>query len=85
MAKKLSAKMYSLCEAVADIAQLAGQKGFYSGDSRSDNAEFIRWAEEFEEFYKGIEWGVTPNMEYIDEIEKFAEDKMKDFTEKYIK
>lgn len=77
MAKKLSPKMYSLCEAVADIAQMAGQQGFYSGDSRRDVELFILWAQQFEEFYKDVEWGVTPNMEYIDEIEKFANDKIK--------
>lgn len=85
MEKKLNRKTYSLCEAVADIALLAGQREFYSGDSRADISEFIRWAQEFEEINKGVEWGVTDGREYIDEIEKFAEEKMKEFSQKYIK
>jgi hypothetical protein len=79
MAKKLSAKMYSLCEALADIAHGAGLQKFYSGDSRQDMALFIEWAQEFEEFYKKVEWGITPDMEYIDEIEKFTEEKIKSY------
>ncbi len=68
-------KAYSLNEAVADIAQIAGQKGYYSGDSRADIAEFISWAKEFEFKKLGVIWGESED--YMDEIEKFTESKLK--------
>lgn len=67
-------QIYSLCEAVADIAFIAGQKDYYSGDSRKDMADFIEWAKEFEEKHKGIEWGL--DMDYIDSISEFAASKL---------
>jgi hypothetical protein len=69
-------KVYSLCEAVADIAFIAGRKDYYSGDSRQNIANFILWAKEFEQIYKDVEWGVNSNEEYIDAIQNFAESKM---------
>ena len=37
-----------LIETIADIAYIAGENRFFSGDSRSDVSEFLRWAEEFQ-------------------------------------
>ena len=66
-------KIYSLCEAVADIAYAAGYRKFYSGDSRQDISDFIEWSKEFEEKWKGKEWGADDtNDDYMDEVVKFA-------------
>jgi len=69
-------KVYSLCEAVADIAYIAGYKNYYGGDSREDIAKFIGWAEEFERLNDGKEWGVDTEEEYIEAIHNFAESKI---------
>lgn len=66
--------VYSLCEAVADIAYIAGHKLHYTGNSRGDMADYISWAKEFEKKWKGKEWGADNTVDdYIDEITKFAE------------
>lgn len=67
----------SLCEAVADIAFLAGEEKYYSGNARQDIADFIEWAKEFELINAGIEWGVNSDIEYIDAITEFAYSKMR--------
>ena len=66
----------SLCEAVADIAFLAGENKYYSGNSRQDMADFIEWAKEFEELNDGVEWGVNSGIDYIDAITEFTFMKM---------
>ncbi len=63
-----------LLEALADIAYLAGQKGFFSGDSRNDIAEFIIWAKEFEEVHDETDWD---EVDYIDTIEAFTLNKLR--------
>lgn len=65
-------KTYSLCEAVADISYIAGNKKYYSGDSRSDIAKFIEWAKEFERINKSVNWGVDDDKDYIESINEFA-------------
>lgn len=67
------AKIYSLCEAVADIAYLAGTMGYYSGDSRADISEFIRLAKKFEEEYAPQCESGWIDLDYITEIELFCE------------
>lgn len=62
-----------LLETLADIAFQAGEMHFFTGDSRADVSEFIRWAEEFERANKGMDWNST---DYIAEIEKFTSDKI---------
>lgn len=75
--KKKADIVYSLCEAVADIAYIAGYKHHYSGDSRGDMASYISWAQEFEKKWKGKEWGADDTTDdYMDEITKFAESKI---------
>ena len=39
-----------LLETVSDISYYAGQKRYYSGNSREGIANFIWWAKEFEKF-----------------------------------
>ena len=72
-------KIYYLCQAVADIAFLAGRSDYYSGNSRGDIACFIAWAQEFEELTEGAQWGVNSEKEYIDAITEFALNKMKSY------
>lgn len=81
--KKITAnpKIYSFAEALADISYIAGTKGFYGGNSREDIANFITWAEEFEQINKGVEWGISENPDYIDAITEFTEKKIKENTQ----
>ena len=71
-------KVFSLCEAVADIAYIAGEREYYSGNSRQDIHDFIHWAQEFEALHVNIEWGINSDLEYIEAIEQFTHDKLKD-------
>lgn len=70
-------KVYSLCEAVADIAFIAGENKYYNGNSREDIASIIYWAIEFEEINNDIKWGIDSEMDYIDAITLFVNNKMK--------
>lgn len=70
-------QIYSLCEAVSDIAYIAGENKYYSGNERQDRADFIEWAKEFEKINEGVEWGVNSNIDYPDAIEEFAYSKIK--------
>lgn len=70
-------QIYSLCEAVADIAFIAGEEKYYSGNARQDIADFIEWAKEFEKINEGVEWGVNSEMDYPDAIEEFTYSKIK--------
>jgi len=63
-----------LLEALADIAYLAGQKGFFSGDSRNDINEFIIWAKEFEAVHEDTNWD---EVDYLTAIEAFTENKLR--------
>jgi hypothetical protein len=66
------AKVYSLCESVADIAFIAAKENYQTEDSREMISQFIEWAKEFEYLHRNIEWGVNFLPEYIDSIEYFA-------------
>lgn len=63
-----------LLEALADIAYIAGQRGFFSGDSREDIAEFISWAKEFEALNEDTDWDET---DYQQAIEAFMDNKLR--------
>lgn len=63
-----------LFESIADIAFIAGQKGFFSGDSRADISEFINWAKEFEAIHEDTNWDET---DYKDTVEAFAGTKLR--------
>ena len=63
-----------LFESIADIAFMAGQKGFFSGDSRADVAEFIKWGKEFEDVHEDTDWD---ELDYITTIEAFISTKLR--------
>lgn len=63
----------TLLETVADIAYYAGQKGYYSGNSREDILNFIWWAKEFDNFHRDTDWNAT---DYMLTIERYSEDKI---------
>ena len=71
--QKTSDDIYALCEAVADIAFIAGQRGYYSGDSRADVFTLIELANRFEQENKGVEWGQDGTMDYNDAIDNFCD------------
>lgn len=62
-----------LLETIADIAYCAGQKGYFSGNSREDILNFIWWAKEFEKSYKDADWD---KIDYILSVEAYANNKM---------
>lgn len=64
---------FKLLETVADIAYLAGQKGYYSGNSREDIGTFIWWAKEFQTFHRDTYWDKT---DYMLSIEAYTEDRI---------
>jgi len=63
-----------LFESIADIAFMAGQRGFCSGDSRSDVAEFIKWGKEFEDIHEDTDWD---EVDYVETIEAFMNTKLR--------
>ena len=65
-------KIYSLCEAVADISYIAAKEDYRTGDSREMISQFIEWAKEFEYLHRNIEWGINSDLEYIDSIYYFT-------------
>jgi hypothetical protein len=69
-------KIYSLCEAVADISYIAASENYRTNDSREMISQFIQWAKEFEYLHKKIEWGVNSQSDYIDSIYHFTMFKM---------
>ena len=50
-----NSKVYSLCEAVADIAYISAKENYRTDDSREMIGQFIEWAKEFEYLHKHIE------------------------------
>jgi hypothetical protein len=72
-----SKKLYSLCEAVADISYIATSEQYQTEDSREMISQFIEWAKEFEYIHRKVEWGITPKFDYIDSIWYFTIFKIK--------
>jgi hypothetical protein len=70
-------KIYSLCEAVADITYIAAEEGYRTNDSREMISQFIEWAEDFEYIHKKIQWGVNSPLDYIDSVYHFTIFKLK--------
>jgi hypothetical protein len=68
----MNPKVYSLCEAVADISYIAASENYKTKDSREMISQFIEWAKEFEYLHKQIEWGVNSPLDYIDSIYHFT-------------
>jgi hypothetical protein len=59
-----------LHEAIADIAYMAGQIGYYTGDSRADISHFIYLAGKFERDHD-FDWNES-DRDYMLEIEDFV-------------
>lgn len=72
-------KIYSLCEAVADIAFIAAKNNYHTKDSREMISHFIEWAKEFKYIHRNVEWGVNFEPEYIDSIYHFTIFKINQF------
>ena len=72
------AKKDYLLTSVADIAFNAATLGFFSGNSREDNANFIWWAKEFEKEHKDTDWETT-DLDYVIEIDRFSAKKMLEY------
>lgn len=70
-------KVDSLCEAVADITQIATRERFRIEDSRMQIALYIEWAAQFESIHKNIDWGTNSPCEYLEAIEYFTAFKLK--------
>lgn len=66
-------KIYSLSQAVADIAFIAGRADYYNLDTRGDIDSFIIWAKEFEAVHQNNEW---IDGDYIETITDFANSKI---------
>jgi hypothetical protein len=74
-------KIYSLCEAVADITYIAACNGYRTHDSRGMITQFIAWAEDFEYMHRGIQWGINSPSDYIDSIYHFTIFKIKQWSD----
>lgn len=59
----INAKMM---ETVADISYIAGYHKHYSGDSRLDISQYIRWAIEFENIHQKTDWSEANYMQLIE-------------------
>lgn len=77
----MNKKIYSLCEAVADISYIAASENYKTDDSREMISQFISWANEFEVIHKHIEWGVNSPLDYIDSIYHFTIFKLKQWSD----
>ena len=62
-----------LLEAIADIAYIFGELGYFSGDSRADIQEIIFLAKEFENSHS--DWYKN---DYILEVSEFAYSKLEE-------
>jgi hypothetical protein len=65
-------KVYSLCEAVADISYIAATENYRTDDSREMISQFVHWAKEFESLHQHIEFGINSPLDYIDSIYYFT-------------
>lgn len=75
----LNPKMHSqkLLETVADISFIAGERKFFSGNSREDISNFILWAHEFQKQNAKVNWN---EVDYRLDIENFAMEKIQNFS-----
>ena len=68
----LNRKIYSLCEALADITYIAAENGYKTENSREMISQFIEWAKEFEILHNNIDWGINSPLDYIESINYFT-------------
>jgi hypothetical protein len=64
---------YKLLETVSDIAYQAGETNYFSGNSRTDVADFILWAKEFEAIHAQTNW---LEQDYLLAVREFTQLKM---------
>lgn len=67
--------LHRLMETVADIAFIAGEHHYFSGDSREDINMFIYLAKRFEEKFPPSVWE-EEQLDYIEEITNFTIDEL---------
>jgi len=67
-----NSKVYSLCEAVADIAYIAAKENYRTKNSRKMIGQFIQWAKEFQTLHKEIQWGINAPIDYFESIDYFT-------------
>lgn len=65
-----------LLETIADISFIAGEKNYFSGDSRADVYNFIYWANQFEQENSKTNWD---EVDYRTTIENFTAGKLNGF------
>lgn len=64
---------YGIYENIANIADLGGAYGYYTGNSVEDMTNYIKWGKEFEEKFKEVAWGENEDYpDYFDAIYDFA-------------
>lgn len=73
--REISIPISPIGETIADIAYLAGQYGYYSGDSRADMQHFVYLAKQFEHLHKNTDWE-GGDLDYMTEIESFAKEQL---------
>lgn len=67
-----SSEVYSLCQAVANIAYTAGAREFYV-HLEQDIENIILWAQEFQKLHEATDWA---EIDYFETIESFANNKI---------
>jgi hypothetical protein len=68
-------RLYSLCEAVADLAASFAVAPWIPNNSREMNQLCIAWAEEFERKHVGHQWGIDTGPDYIEAIDAYFAEK----------
>ena len=66
-------KNQKILEVVADISFIAGERKYFTGDSRADVSNFILWADEFRIKHSKTNWDET---DYRYSIEIFTLQKL---------
>lgn len=69
MKTELDKKVYSLCEAVADLSGLLALAKVWPANSADKNSLCIAWAVDFEERHQNTEWGTGGDSEYPEAID----------------
>ena len=67
----------SLESVIVDVAYIAGQANFHSGDSRADVDTMIKWAKEFHAALEQNDWAVSETT-YMEAVEAFTKHKLEE-------
>lgn len=71
-----------LLEIVAEISFIAGERKFFSGNSREDVFNFILWANEFQNKNSKVNWN---EVDYRLSIESFAIEKIQNYSTDFLR